>query len=101
MRSLGSTLAARSIRTSASSTSHPSFWGCAGPREWNRNLRGGFFVRTFARIAAFCLFVPLTFAAQVHAQDLRTIYLVRHADKISQDTDAPLSDAGLRRAECL
>jgi phosphohistidine phosphatase SixA len=32
---------------------------------------------------------------------MRTIYLVRHADKISDETDAPLSDAGRRRAECL
>jgi phosphohistidine phosphatase SixA len=32
---------------------------------------------------------------------MRTIFLVRHADKVSDDTDAPLSDAGRRRAECL
>ena len=32
---------------------------------------------------------------------MRTIFLVRHADKVSDETDAPLSDAGRRRAECL
>ncbi len=32
---------------------------------------------------------------------MRTIFFVRHADKVSDETDAPLSDAGLRRAECL
>jgi phosphohistidine phosphatase SixA len=35
------------------------------------------------------------------AQQVRTIYLVRHADKASDATDAPLSEAGRRRAECL
>src|SRR5258708_28678313 len=96
-----STRAAESIRFSASSTSHPLFSGCAGPRGWNRNLRGGFLVRTFARIAAFCLFVLLTAAPGAHAQNVRTIFLVRHADKVSDETDALLSDAGHRRAECL
>jgi broad specificity phosphatase PhoE len=32
---------------------------------------------------------------------VRTIYLVRHADKVSDETDALLSDAGHRRAACL
>jgi broad specificity phosphatase PhoE len=58
-------------------------------------------VRIFARIAAFCLFVLLTAAPRAHAQNVRTIYLVRHADKVSDETDALLSDAGHRRAECL
>jgi phosphohistidine phosphatase SixA len=58
-------------------------------------------VRVFARIAVFCLFVLLTFAPGAHAQNVRTIYLVRHADKVSDETDALLSDAGHRRAECL
>jgi phosphohistidine phosphatase SixA len=35
------------------------------------------------------------------AQSTRTIYFVRHADKVSEDTDAPLGDAGGTRAECL
>lgn len=58
-------------------------------------------MRAFARIAIFCLFLPLTFAPGAHAQNVRTIFLVRHADKVSEETDAPLSDAGHRRAECL
>lgn len=40
-------------------------------------------------------------AAPAHAQQGRTIYLVRHADKVSDDADAPLSDAGRVRAACL
>ena len=35
------------------------------------------------------------------AQQARTIYLVRHADKVSDDVDAPLNDAGRLRAVCL
>jgi len=31
---------------------------------------------------------------------MRTIFLVCHADKVSEETDAPLSDAGRRHAEC-
>jgi phosphohistidine phosphatase SixA len=41
------------------------------------------------------------FATKAHAQNVRTIFLVRHADKVSDDTDAPLSEPGRRRAECL
>jgi phosphohistidine phosphatase SixA len=58
-------------------------------------------VRTFAGIAVFYLFVVSTFASGAHAQTVRTIFLVRHADKVSDETDAPLSEAGHRRAECL
>ena len=58
-------------------------------------------MRTFAGIVVFCLFVALTYAPRAHAQNMRTIFLVRHADKISDETDAPLSEAGQRRAECL
>jgi phosphohistidine phosphatase SixA len=36
-----------------------------------------------------------------HAQNMRTIFFVRHGDKVSDETDSPLSDAGHRRAECL
>ena len=35
------------------------------------------------------------------AQQSRTIYLVRHADKVSEEVDAPLSEAGRARAVCL
>jgi broad specificity phosphatase PhoE len=38
---------------------------------------------------------------RAQAQQSRTIYLVRHADKVSDDTDAPLSEAGRQRAACL
>jgi phosphohistidine phosphatase SixA len=52
-------------------------------------------------MATLCLFVALARDPGVHAQEVRTIYLVRHADKVSDETDAPLSQAGLLRAECL
>ena len=58
-------------------------------------------MRTVARIAVFCLVVPFAFDPGAHAQSMRTIFLVRHADKVSDETDAPLSEAGRRRAECL
>jgi phosphohistidine phosphatase SixA len=59
------------------------------------------FVNKIARIAASCIFAAFIFASGAHAQNVRTIFFVRHADKVSDDTDAPLSDAGRRRAECL
>jgi len=52
-------------------------------------------------MAALCFSVVLIFVAEAHAQNVRTIFLVRHADKVSDDTDAPLSEAGRRRADCL
>ena len=58
-------------------------------------------MRTLARSAGICIFLALSFALRAHAQNVRTIYLVRHADKVSDETDALLSDAGHRRAECL
>lgn len=58
-------------------------------------------MRNFKAIAAFCFFVMLTPAPGAHAQLVRTVYLVRHADKVSDETDAPLSEAGHKRAECL
>ena len=58
-------------------------------------------MRVFARIVGICLLLALTFAPGAHAQNVRTIFLVRHADKVSDETDALLSDAGHRRAECL
>jgi broad specificity phosphatase PhoE len=58
-------------------------------------------VRMLARIVVLCLIAALTFALGAHAQNVRTIFLVRHADKVSDETDAPLSEAGHRRAECL
>jgi phosphohistidine phosphatase SixA len=58
-------------------------------------------VRVFARIAGICLFAALTLVPGAHAQNVRTIFFVRHADKVSDETDALLSEAGHRRAECL
>ena len=58
-------------------------------------------VRTITGIAVFCLAAVLSSAPCAHAQSVRTIFFVRHADKVSEDTDAPLSDAGHKRAECL
>jgi len=43
----------------------------------------------------------VAFASRAQTQQARTIYLVRHADKVSDDVDAPLSDAGRKRADCL
>jgi phosphohistidine phosphatase SixA len=58
-------------------------------------------MRVFARIAGICLFAAVIFAPGAHAQNVRTIFLVRHADKVSDETDALLSEAGHQRAECL
>jgi broad specificity phosphatase PhoE len=58
-------------------------------------------MRTTSRMALFCVCALLTFTPRAHTQAAHTIYLVRHADKISEDPDALLSDAGHRRAECL
>jgi broad specificity phosphatase PhoE len=56
------------------------------------------------RIASLCVFLTLLILASVlsaRSQGVRTIFLIRHADKISDAPDALLSDAGHRRAECL
>jgi broad specificity phosphatase PhoE len=58
-------------------------------------------VRILARFAGVCLFVASTFAPGAHGQNVRTVFFVRHADKVSDDTDALLSEAGHRRAKCL
>jgi phosphohistidine phosphatase SixA len=54
-----------------------------------------------ARITIFCIIAALTFTDGAHAQSMRTIFFVRHADKVSEEVDAPLSEAGRWRAECL
>ena len=58
-------------------------------------------MRIITSLPVFCLSVTLMFTSGAHAQNVRTIFFVRHADKISEDTDAPLSEAGRLRAECL
>lgn len=58
-------------------------------------------MRIHSKLASALILAAAIFASSAHAQRTRTIYLVRHADKVSDDTDAPLSDAGRLRAECL
>jgi len=58
-------------------------------------------VKTTSRIATLCIFLMLVLVPYAHGQGVRTIFLVRHADKVSDAPDALLSDAGHRRAECL
>ena len=58
-------------------------------------------MRTYWEVACVCALASVTFVSQVRAQHPRTIYLVRHADKVSEETDSPLSDAGRARAKCL
>jgi phosphohistidine phosphatase SixA len=60
-----------------------------------------FLARIFSRIVIFCLLSSLTPIVQPQGEQVRTIYLVRHADKVSDETDSPLSERGHRRAECL
>ena len=55
-------------------------------------------IRTYLAISIFSCIVA---SVPVYAQQARTIYLVRHADKVSDDVDAPLSEAGRIRAACL
>ena len=55
-------------------------------------------IRTYLAISIFSCIVA---SVPVYAQQARTIYLVRHADKVSDDVDAPLSEAGRARAACL
>jgi broad specificity phosphatase PhoE len=58
-------------------------------------------MRTISRIAIFCAFGVLTLAPRAQGQGVRTIFLMRHADKVSDAPDALLSNEGQRRAECL
>jgi phosphohistidine phosphatase SixA len=62
---------------------------------------GVYFMRLFLKWLTICAFLSAFFTPRMEAQNSRTIYLVRHADKVSEDTDAPLSDAGRKRAVCL
>ena len=51
-------------------------------------------------LAVFALLVVAS-ARPADAQRVRTIFLVRHAEKASDAADAPLSAQGRQRAECL
>jgi len=64
-------------------------------------LKGGSLARINLFLAALCLVFQLTTIPSARAQSVRTVFLIRHADKASDETDAPLSDAGRRRATCL
>jgi broad specificity phosphatase PhoE len=52
------------------------------------------------RILSALLALALALPATVHAQS-GTVVLVRHAEKVDESADPPLSEAGVRRAEAL
>ena len=52
-------------------------------------------------LAIFCGLIVLLCGAPAHAQGVRTIFIIRHADKVDDAPDALLSEAGHERAECL
>ncbi len=56
-------------------------------------------VNPWLRVSAVILLFGVAVATQAQAQ--RTIFLVRHAEKVSNAPDAVLNDAGHARAECL
>jgi len=58
-------------------------------------------MRAIWNCLAAASFAVLVLAGSAAAQQARTIYLIRHADKVSEDTDAPLSEAVRQRAQCL
>ena len=63
---------------------------------WGEKL----FMGICGKLAGVLIFACLV-VGPAYAQQPRTIYLIRHADKVSDDTDAPLSAAGQIRAQCL
>jgi phosphohistidine phosphatase SixA len=58
-------------------------------------------MRIIGHCAVIFMLAVIALAAPARAQESRTIYLIRHADKVSDDTDAPLNEAGQARAKCL
>src|SRR5579864_8283872 len=66
-----------------------------------KDARGRYFMKAFWKCASVCALAAMTFMCRAQAQEARTIYLVRHADKVSEEADSPLSDAGRARAKCL
>jgi phosphohistidine phosphatase SixA len=58
-------------------------------------------MRTFRKCVGIWALASMALVPRAQAQETRTIYLVRHADKVSEETDSPLSDAGRTRAKCL
>ena len=51
-------------------------------------------MRTLLAVFLFCNLA-------IAQQSVRTVYLVRHAEKTSTAADATLSPAGIKRADCL
>ena len=64
-------------------------------------MRGGSLARMVFHLAVICFLLQLLTIPSARAQSVRTVFLIRHADKASDEADAPLSDAGRRRAACL
>src|SRR5882762_9030090 len=66
-------------------------------RETRRSI-----IRAMKRLFLRAIF-PALLLCQLGAaqQNVRTIFLVRHAEKASAAADAPLSSEGQKRAECL
>ncbi len=58
-------------------------------------------MKTIMRMTAILGFLIFALAQQVPCQEVRTIFLVRHAEKVSEAYDSLLSEQGHRRAECL
>src|SRR3984957_2624234 len=58
-------------------------------------------MKTIMRMTGILGFLIFALAQQVPCQEVRTIFLVRHAEKVSEAYDSLLSEQGHRRAECL
>lgn len=64
-------------------------------------IQGKSLVRRTARCCARLLFAALVLGAALPADAARAILLVRHADRLDDSADSPLSQAGHERAERL
>jgi phosphohistidine phosphatase SixA len=59
------------------------------------------FMKTVTRMAGICGLFIIALAHPIRCQEVRTIFLVRHAEKLSDAYDSLLSPQGHRRAQCL
>jgi broad specificity phosphatase PhoE len=66
----------------------------------NHKPAGGYVTSKLSNLAVLALLV-IGLAAAAHAQDSGTVFLVRHAEKLSTARDAVLSPQGYKRADCL
>src|SRR5579863_2457582 len=66
-----------------------------------KNARGRYSMKAFWKCASVCALASIMFMPRARSQEARTLYLVRHADKVSEDSDSALSEAGRTRAKCL